>query len=626
MLRIALIALAFFTPSISTRVALAEDTDGTDFARDIRPFLRFHCVDCHGGDEPEAGLSLDSYEDSAQVQTDFEVWEKMLRALRSREMPPQDEPQPPDAEYLAVIGHIEAELAKFDCTGPQSPGRVTIRRLNRVEYNNTIRHLVGINFRPADDFPSDDVGNGFDNIGDVLTISPLLMEKYLAAAESIIDQALAGEESRNRILVQQAEDNDLDKKVAAALFNIRTFATHAYRRPVSDEELQRLFALVTFAFEQGSPDDEILKSVLTAILTSPHFLFRVEHDPEPDDEDGIRSLDGYELASRLSYFLWSSMPDEELFRVAGEGTLHQPEVLKTQTQRMLDDPRSRALVDNFAGQWLQLRDLSHLVPDPTMFPSVNEAMRADMRTETELLFEAIMRENRSVLDLLRADFTYVNERLAGHYGFEGVTGEKFQRVDLPDNRRGVLTQASVLLLTSNPTRTSPVKRGKWILDNILGEPPPPPPAGVEELAEAEQALGSLRERMEEHRNNESCAICHRRMDPLGFGLENFDAVGVWRDHDGRFLINPAGTLPGDVQFSGPVELIQILVENQRDAYCRCLAEKLLTYALGRGLSSQDRCAVDRMLEQSRADDDRFRTLIEAVVTSDPFLSRESQKD
>ncbi len=626
MLRLARFALATLVFTCPPGLVMAEDMPATDFARDVRPFLQFHCVDCHSGDEPEGGVSLESYEDSANVQTDFEVWEKVLRALHAREMPPKDEPQPADAEYLAVIGHIEAELAAFDCSGPQHPGRVTIRRLNRVEYNNTIRDLVGIDFQPADDFPSDDVGNGFDNIGDVLSISPLLLEKYLTAAETIVERALSNEELRQRILIQQAPDDDLAKKIAAAQFNIRTFASRAFRRPVSDEELQRLFALVMFAFEQGSPEEEILRTVLSAVLSSPHFLFRVEDDPQPDNEDGIRALGDYELASRLSYFLWSSMPDEELFRLAEEGTLHKQDVLKAQLQRMLDDPKSQALVDNFAGQWLQLRDLAHLQPDPTLFPHVDEQLRADMRRETELLFETVIRENLSVLDLLRADFTFVNERLASHYGMEGVTGADFQRVDLPDNRRGVLTQASVLLLTSNPTRTSPVKRGKWILDNILGEPPPPPPEGVEELKEAEEALGSLRERLEEHRSNESCAICHRRMDPLGFGLENFDAVGAWRDQDGQFDIDPSGTLPGDVNFSGPVELINVLVESKRDAFCRRLAEKLLTYALGRGLSSQDRCAVDRILEQMQADDDRFRTLVEAVVTSDPFLMRESQKD
>ncbi|MEZ6052046.1 MAG: DUF1592 domain-containing protein [Planctomycetaceae bacterium] len=623
--RLARSALAALQIAILSGVVVADDSTETDFARNIRPFLQFHCVDCHSGDDPEGGVSLESYEDSANVQTDFDVWEKVLRALHAREMPPKEEPQPPDTEYEAVIGHIEAELAAFDCSGPQHPGRVTIRRLNRVEYNNTIRDLVGIDFHPADDFPSDDVGNGFDNIGDVLSISPLLMEKYVDAADAIAERVLAHDEARKRIVIQQAPDDDLDKKVAAAQFNIRTFASRAFRRPVGDEELQRLFSLVTFAFEQGSQDDEILRTVITAVLSSPQFLFRVEDDPSSDD-GGIRALGDYELASRLSYFLWSSMPDEELFRLAEDGTLHQPEIIQSQIERMLDDPRSQSIIDNFAGQWLQLRDLAHLRPDPTLFPQVDEQLRADMRRETELLFESVMRENRSVLDLLRADFSFVNERLASHYGIEGVTGAEFQRVDLPENRRGVLTQASVLLLTSNPTRTSPVKRGKWILDNILNEPPPPPPEGVPELSEAVEALGSLRERMEEHRSNESCAICHRRMDPLGFGLENFDAVGGWRDQDGQFEIDPSGTLPGDMNFSGPVELINILVNEKRDAFCRCLAEKLLTYALGRGLTSQDRCAVDRILEQMHADDDRFDTLVEAIVMSDPFLMRESQKD
>ncbi|MGE0378276.1 MAG: DUF1588 domain-containing protein, partial [Planctomycetaceae bacterium] len=246
--------------------------------------------------------------------------------------------------------------------------------------------------------------------------------------------------------------------------------------------------------------------------------------------------------------------------------------------------------------------------------------------ETELMFDSVMREDRSVLDLLAADDTFVNERLARHYGMTGVTGEEFQRVDLPEQRRGILTHAGILLLTSNPTRTSPVKRGKWILDNILGEPPPPPPAGVEELEESAQALGTLRERMEEHRRSESCAICHRRMDPLGFGLENFDAVGAWREFDGRSKIDPSGTLPGDVRFRGPKELIEVLVEQKQDEFVRCVTKKLLTYALGRGLSSQDRCAVDRIGQQLADADFRFRALVGAIVTSDPFVLREAKKD
>lgn len=359
------------------------------------------------------------------------------------------------------------------------------------------------------------------------------------------------------------------------------------------------------------------------MLASPHFLFRIEEDPSADDPDGIRRLSDHELATRLSYFLWSSMPDEELFQLANEGKLGDPGTLGNQVRRMLGDAKSRALVDNFAGQWLQLRDVERLSPDPERFPAFDESLREAMLGETERFFETIIREDRSVLEFLNADFSFVNERLARHYGIADVKGSEFQRVKLPADRRGVLTQASILFLTSNPTRTSPVKRGQWILSNILGQPPPPPPPGVEELDEDGETLGSLREQMEQHRSNPSCAVCHRQMDALGFGLENFDVVGAWRDRDGRFEIDPSGTLPGDQKFAGPAELMEILTQSRRDDFARCLAEKMLTYALGRGLGPYDRCAVNAILERLEQNEFRFSALVMGVVLSDPFLLRES---
>lgn len=480
------------------------------FVEVVSPFLRAHCNGCHGGKELEGGLSFAKYRDSALVQEDYEVWEKALRMLIERQMPPKDEPPPSEPELRAVVAAIKAELAKFDCRGEKHPGRVTIRRLNRAEYNNTVRDLVGIDFQPADDFPSDDVGEGFDNIADVLSIPPILLEKYLAAAEMIVEKAFGNEVTRRRILVHQPEGNT--SRSEAARLNLKAFASRAFRRPVTDAELDRLFELMRFARLQGNSDEDAFRAALYAILASPYFLFRVEADPEADDLDGICEMNDFELASRLSYFLWSSMPDAELFRLAREGILHKPDVLRAQAKRMLSDPKSRALTENFAGQWLQLRSLADIVPDPEKFSRFNDELRSSMLRETEMFFESILREDRSVLDFLTADYSFVNEELARHYGISGVEGSEFRRVELPAQRRGILTQASILLLTSNPTRTSPVKRGKWILDNILGEPPPPPPQGVQELDESAETLGSLRQRMEQHRSNEACAVCHRKMD------------------------------------------------------------------------------------------------------------------
>jgi hypothetical protein len=594
----------------------------TPFASSVAPFLAQHCTRCHGGKEPEAELALDKYRDSANIQQEVELWEKVYRMIEARQMPPSDEPQPTGEEWQSVLTAITAEIERFDCTSERRPGRVTLRRLNREEYNNTIRDLVGVDFRPADDFPADDVGNGFDNIGDVLSLPPVLFEKYLAASERIITEAFAQDDLRQRILVHQPQNDDDHRE--ALRRNLSDFASRAFRRPATDAEVDRLYDLRRAARRAGLEDDEALHLPLQAILTSPHFLFRVERDPGPDDADGIRELNAHEVAARLSYFLWSTMPDEELFALARSGDLLQPGVLEAQAARMLRDLKSRALVENFAGQWLQLRDLARLAPDPELFPSFDEDLRAAMLQETQTFLETMIREDRSVLEFLTADYTFVNERLARHYGIDGVSGADFRRVETAGARRGVLTQASILFLTSNPTRTSPVKRGKWILENVLGTPPPPPPPDVPELTEEGELLGTLRERMEQHRTDPTCAVCHTQMDTLGFGLENFDAIGAWRDRDGRFDIDPAGELPGGAGFQGPAELMELLAERKKNDFCRCLTEKMLTYALGRGLESWDRCTVRQVQQRLAANDYRFSALVTGIVTSDPFLARESR--
>jgi mono/diheme cytochrome c family protein len=612
--------LLFLIVSVASAQESADRAPG--FTKTIVPFLHAHCTACHGGEEPEGGLRLDKYKTNSNVQTDYERWQIIRRMVNESQMPPADEEQPTGEQVQQFVAAIDEELATFDCSAVKRPGRVTLQRLNRVEYNNTIRDLVGLDLSLADDFPSDDVGEGFDNIGDVLTLPPILLEKYLAAAQTIAEKAVKDKTARKTIFVREAEK--IEDKIAAARENIEQFAERAFRRPIEPDQLERLFDIMKFAYEQGADDDEIYSTVVTAVLVSPRFLFRVEKDPRPNDPDGIRDLDDFELASRLSYFLWSSMPDETLLELARAGQLTRPKVIAEQARRMLADPKATALVENFAGQWLQLRDVTRLAPDPDLFSNVNPQLQADMRRETEAVFEDIMRNNRSVLSLLDADYTFLNKRLAQHYGIDGVDGEQFQRVALNGNRRGILTHASILMLTSNPNRTSPVKRGKWILENILGEPPPPPPPNVPELKDEGETLGSLREQMQQHRANPSCAVCHQKMDTLGFGLENFDAVGAWRDKDGRFDIDATGTLPGNRHFSGPVELIGILVDEKKTEFCRTMTRKMLTYALGRGLESFDRCTVKGIVEQLAKDDYRFGTLVEAIVQSDAFRQREGK--
>ncbi len=605
-----------WVPSISAQQPAAQRT----FAEHAKPIFSAYCIGCHSADAPEAELDLESFADDVNVATDHDTWIRIAEVIRSEEMPPEDEAQPSADERAEVLAWLEPALAAIDCRKVSQPGRVTIRRLNRTEYNNTVRDLVGVEFRPADDFPADDVGNGFDNIAQVLSLSPLLMEKYLDAAEQIVEQLFDDERLRERLFADSPAE--AGSGPARSRYVLQRFARRAFRRPVSAAEIDRLVDLSRLTDEAESW--QRLRLPLQAVLSSPHFLYRIELDEESESTEKPRTLNDHELATRLSYFLWSTMPDDELMSLADSNRLHEDDVLRSQIARMLADEKASSLVDNFAGQWLELRNLSKMAPDPEKYPSFDEALREAMRRETEMFFASVIRNDRSILDLIDADYTYANERLAQHYGIPNVQGEEFREVKFTDPRRGgVLTHASILTLTSNPTRTSPVKRGKWILENILGAPPPPPPAGVEELAEGEDAelLGTLRERMEQHRMKSSCAVCHRTMDALGFGFENFDGIGAWRDRDGRFDIDASGELPGNQAFQGPAELRQILKTSRRQQFARCMVEKMLTYALGRALESYDRCTIDEIVEKLVENDYRFSTLIAGIVEGEAFRMR-----
>ena len=425
-------------------------------------------------------------------------------------------------------------------------------------------------------------------------------------------------ESHRRAIVRQPKPGEA-RQVARE--SLAQFAEKAYRRPVDEKEVNRLLSFVDMVMGDGGSFEEGMRLATQAVLVSPHFLFRWELDTRPVKDETIRRLNDWELASRLSYFLWSSMPDAELFRLAKRGELTRPDVLAGQVRRMVADPRSGALVENFAGQWLQIRNLSGVTPDPVKFPSFDENLRTAMKRETELFFGAVMKEDRSIFELIDSDFTYLNDRLARHYGIDGVSGPGFRRVSLAkgSGRGGVLTHASILTITSNPTRTSPVNRGKWILEEILGTPPPPPPPDVGELEENEEAItsGTLRERLEKHRAKTECATCHSKMDPLGFALENFDGIGAWRDLDGNFPIDPTGELPTGETINGPEGLKKVL--KSRETFIRTLAEKMLTFALGRGLEYFDKCAVDDICKDLKANGHRFSALLSGVVNSKPFL-------
>jgi hypothetical protein len=723
-----------------------------DYAKDVRPLLEKYCYDCHTGIEPDGKMVLDTLDPQGGVKL-RKSWQKVRDNVAGTMMPPEDFPQPTPEERKRIVSWLDSHPLRIDCSGPVHPGRVTIRRLNRAEYNNTIRDLCGVDFKPAADFPNDDVGYGFDNIGDVLSLPPILLEKYLDAAEKIADTAVmtfdeahaprkrqqgkdfasSGEAAiemefpksgdyilRVRASADQAgpdlakmgikldnkeiktvevkgknrSDYDIYQKelripkgkhrFAAAFLNdyykpddpdpklkgdrnlhidyleivgpigvrpdempeshkqivfvepgkgtsaeeaarqiFKRFASRAYRRPATDDEIERLMALFAMTKKDGESFERGIQIGVQAVLVSPNFLFRVEQEPGPKDPNGIRTLNEYELATRLSYFLWSTLPDTELFTLAHQGKLRQN--LDAQVRRMLKDPKSDALVQNFAGQWLQLRALDITSPDPKQFPTWNKDLREAMRKETELFFSYIVREDRSILEFIDSDYTFVNEVLAKHYGIAGVTGSEFQKVSVPlDQRGGLLGQASILTVTSNPNRTSPVKRGKWVLENLLAAPPPPAPPNVPQLEEGKKAAedGSLRQRLEAHISIPGCAACHRMLDPLGFGLENYNAIGGWRTMDGKFPVEPAGVLPDVGEFQGVRELRGILRKKEAD-FRRCLAEKLMTYALGRGMELDDTCTLRAIADEVAKNDNKFSSLVLAIVHSDQFQKRAS---
>ncbi len=742
-----------------------------DFKRDVLPVITKQCMTCHGGPNPTGNVDLRAFKDEASVLKNRDLWERVAQSMHSHHMPPKGMPQPTQPERDRVNGWVQSKFAKLDCD-LRDPGRVTLRRLNRSEYNNTVRDLLAVDFKPADDFPSDDVGYGFDNIGDVLTISPLLMERYLSAAEKITAKAIwtpdpvvtrtelgsktqvsgnNGPHPFGRALGTSGNDVVLEHTFPAEgeyYFRVRAFANQsgsepakmsfrlngqqlklvdvpavqgkpeiyeiraivpagkhkwsvaftndhyepenpdpkkrdrnlyigwmevagpldqkpgnalpeghrrlfgaaalpadrheaarkvltpflkrAFRRPVKVEEVERYIRYVDLAQKEGESFERGIQLAVQSALCSPHFLFRVELDGNASVATAakMRPLNGYELASRLSYFLWSSTPDDTLLGLADQGKLQKPVVLEQQVSRMLRDPRAKALVENFGAQWLTLRMLQAVAPDPKMFPDWNDDLRQSMRQETELFLETVMREDRSVLELLDAKYTFLNERLAKFYGIPNVTGNEFRRVTLTDARRGgLLTHASILTLTSNPTRTSPVKRGKWVLEQVLGTPPPPAPPNVPTLeAQKEKLTGTLRQQMEQHRTDPLCASCHTRMDAIGFGLENFDAIGRWRDFEdpaGKTKVDATGTISGVGSFSGPGELKTVL-KTQKDQFVKNLTGQMLTFALGRGLEYYDRCSVSAMAQTVEKRQYRFSALVSEIVTSDPFRYRRGE--
>jgi hypothetical protein len=778
--------------------------------RDVFTFVQKNCSACHNATVKAGDLDLTALHAANTFEGDRETWERVVEKLKLGQMPPAGVAHPQNDATQAITHWIEGEFARQDALLKPQAGRVTARRLNRAEYDNTIRDLLGVDIHPADSFPADVAAFGFDNVSDALILSPELLERYMDAAEKSVRTALFGPplikpsavhypapvrindtrgmsslprdlfhydetglstrhsahfihrfpvdaeysfrlvlnghrpnqsepvhpalyidgklvhefvvdatdlegqvvECRARVTagehllsatylrmyhglppsyngpdpstrppeplltstrgqlsekdietlrkygtriktdaIEKRVDNRYESIDVGGPFNqatspspeslhmiyvcghapgrhtdacarpiLSSFIGRAFRRPPTVSETDEYVRYVNLARHHGDSFEEGIATALEAVLVSPKFLYRIERDPPTHTTAPVSQ---YELASRLSYFLWSSMPDRELLDAARLGKLRQPAALRAEVIRMLRDPKSSALVENFAGEWLQIRNVDVVRPDLERFPQFDDGLRQAMRRETDTFIQDLIHNDRSILNLIDADYTFVNERLARFYGITGVTGPEFRRVDVSNTARGggILSQASVLTVSSYSTRTSPVLRGKWVLENLLNAPPPAPPPGVPPLDDSKTGRSaSLRQQMEEHRKNPTCASCHSRMDPLGFGLENFNAIGAWRTEDGNFPIDASGKLPDGRTFRTPAEL-KALLKQDRDVFARAMTEKLLIYALGRGLERYDRPTVTAITGQLPAQDYRFSALVMAIVNSLPFQNR-----
>jgi hypothetical protein len=499
------------------------------------------------------------------------------------------------------------------------PGRVTIHRLNKTEYNNTVRDLLGTTLKPADEFPPDFQGAGFDNVAESLALSPIQLSLYQKAAEALVEDAFKpGAGKFANLGCSLADDTCLRT-------TIRNFAKRAWRRPVTDTELDRYYGLAALAKTKSDPPEVGLKLAAEALLMSPNFLFRVELDPDPNST-ALRLLNDHEIASRLSYFLWSTMPDETLFSLADAGSLRSPAMLAAQVTRMLKDQKASALISNFAGQWLFSRAVDDLKPDPVLFPKFDAPLKAAMRQETELLFKEIAFTGAPATELLSAKYTFLNDRLAQHYGLPAVGSTELKKTMVEAKRGGYLGHASVLTFTSHPTSTSPVLRGVWVLGDLLCTPVPPPPPTVDTALATSMTGATLRERMESHRNNPLCSSCHKLMDPIGFGFENYDAVGAYRTTEGGRDIDASGEYLDGTKFSGLRELADKLVADPK--FAACMTEKLYTYALGRSPVTtgghMDPSTIEVLTAGFKKGGFKFESLVQNMVATDTFLKRRGE--
>jgi hypothetical protein len=585
-------------------------------------FIHSYCVDCHQAPKPKAKLDLSGYRSIDRIIEDALDWDQHLARVREGDMPPDDDDviQPSTEERNDFVYWLEASLRESACADGITPGPAMIRRLNQSEYSASVRHLLDIHFDAGEALPSDGAGGeGFDNAAETLFISPIHAEKYLEAARTAVEYGFSDTRSNRRFLIARPDEKTTAQEAATQV--LKKFLSRAFRRQVTGEEFQEYFQLFESVYEKESSFSVALKLTLSAVLVSPKFLFIIE---VPNDSPGPVPISDPELATRLAYFLWGSSPDDELQSLANSNELHDPETLKTQVKRMLEKRNSRK-VRNFAQvfieQWLGTRALGReFKPDPSV-KGYDSELEGGMKYEPVFFFHEILTKNRSLLDIIDADYTYANRRLARHYKIKGEFREQPKRIEIKDqpHRGGFLNMAAVLAISSHPQRTSPVLRGKWILETLIGEPPPPAPPNVPELEEDGEAATaqSLRERLEIHRENPTCATCHDRIDPLGFSLENYDVLGRWREEEGGHPIDASATLPDGTAFSGPEELKQVLLD-RKDQIVRHLTKKMLGYALARGLTFEDYCTVENIVDSLRENDYQSHSLLMGIINSVPF--------
>jgi len=606
-------------PTASSREILESNPKKTSEYREFE-FIKRYCLECHSGEKPKASLDLSRFDSMDKILSEALLWDDILIRLSQGDMPPKEADLPTLNERSEFLNWVESSLQKAACQSGPHAGPAVLRRLNRAEYSASVRDLLDIHFDAGEALPSDGSGGeGFDNASETLFISPIHAEKYMDAARVAVEYAFADPRSLRRFLV--AEPDEKTSPEVAARRVIEDFLPRAFRRSIPESEILEYLALFHAAYKADPSFMVAIRLTLQAVLISPKFLFIAE---EPNFDSKPHKVTDHELASRLSYFLWGSLPDDELLKAADEGNLSDSRILQEQFKRMLGSQNSRKVRNfsqNFVEQWLGTRALGREFKPDKSIPGYDSELEGGMKYEPVFFFHEILTENRSLLDLLKADYTYVNRRLARHYRIKGEFREQPKRVQLTDeNRRGgLLSMAAVLAVSSYPHRTSPVLRGKWILETILGDPPPPPPSNVPELEESASSVSSesLRQRLELHRQDVACAQCHDRIDPLGFGLENYGVLGRWRDKYEGHTVDARGALPDGTTFSGPAEL-KLALLGRKDQFVRHLTKKMLGYALGRGLTYYDYCAVNSIVDKLRANDYKSHHLLFGIIQSVPF--------